>query len=119
MNPQAHFTHRPPPPAGDYPPRRRQTVSTKRQKLIAAGKCVNYFRCHNERGEDGTETMCRPCAREKSAKQAKTNRKRRRRNGRRGLCIECKTPVYRNRTRCRDHLILNAGTQQRQRMRAN
>jgi hypothetical protein len=49
-------------------------MTTKRQKLIQAGLCVNYFRCLNERGEDGTATECRPCAGARNRMQAESNR---------------------------------------------
>jgi hypothetical protein len=120
MNLHAHIAHRPPPQvAGDYLPRRQQAMSTKRQKLIAAGKCVNYFRCGNERGEEGTETMCRPCAVDDNSKRVPKLRRRRRENVRRGLCFEsaCKSPVHRGKTRCRQHLIEVAERNKRYRER--
>ena len=90
---------------------------TRRQKLIAAGKCVNYFRCHNERGDEGTETMCRPCADAKNEKDAPGLKRRRRRKARRGLCVEraCKAPARRGKKRCPDHLIMAAQAAQRHR----
>lgn len=92
------------------PARRITTVRNKRQRLIAEGKCVNYSRCGNVRGEDGTETMCRPCAADKSARQAPKDSRRRRLKRKRGLCIEigCKAPVYKKKSRCKDHLIMAA-----------
>lgn len=116
MYPQTHMH---PPAAFPYePPHRRETsVRSKRQKLIAAGKCVNYSRCGNERGEKGTATMCRPCAAEKSAKQAPKLARSRRRKARRGLCIEsrCDDPVRRDKKRCMHHLIAAAQAAKRHR----
>jgi hypothetical protein len=117
MHPQAYIVPPPPTGCGDYEPRRFTPVPTKRQKLIAAGKCVNYFRCHRERGEEGTATMCRPCADQKNQQDAPRLTRRRRRKARRGLCIErtCRAPARRGKTRCAEHLILAAQAAQRHR----
>lgn len=113
----------PPPPAvgrGDHSTRRHNSVRTKRQKLIAAGKCVNYHACGNERGEDGTATMCRPCAAAKSSAHVPRQLRRRRVKAGRGTCIEnrCDAPTHRNKRRCRQHLVMAAQAAKRHRERS-
>ena len=104
-----------------FPPARRTTTvrQNKRQGLIADGRCVNYSRCGNERGDDGTETMCRPCAAQKNAKDAPKLSRSRRLKRKRGLCIErkCNAPTYKKRRRCKDHLIMAAQSAKRRRDR--
>lgn len=93
------------------------TLRSKRQQLIADGLCVNYSRCGRERGADGTKTMCRECAKAKSEKEAKRLSRMRRRKRKDGLCIEdgCRENAYKNRIRCKTHLILAAQANQRHR----
>lgn len=91
---------------------------TKRERLRAEGKCVNYDRCGNQLGTDGTSTECRSCARTRNQAQKVRIAALRRRLSHKGLCIEgCGDKAEPGRKRCKHHLAAFAEDQRRRRLR--
>ena len=83
-------------------------MNLKWQRLIKAGLCVNYERCRNARGQEGTSTECRPCASERSRTQSQKNAEARLKRRQHSQCTECPDKAEHGRKTCRQHGIESA-----------